>query len=1271
MMRKRQFIAGFLILTMLLSLTGMLTTPASATAPTVKVEPEIKYATDSGAFLKNIELSQTGAWNLTVKASPAGSGQTYAVLLRYDLFNANYNTDGSIGGINPGTYTNLAPGTANSNYYRYENATAVNGTALTIFNKNLYNFNSGNTGYQVTETSTTYHMKYALVIFDGGTDVKDLSDYTIVTFYINSQGYLQTESYMLRYQRNMYPTGTNSVGSMPAYQIEGWGTDAAVNGTTRPTRVGYTFLGWDANSKLMNADANTAAAQAVTPQYPAGNTGPVPWGTISTAFGGAAFNKDSDKFYDLYAVWRPNAVKFDITNAPTTGSVGGVNIHVLTLPEPQVGVAYGATIALASSPTDAGTTKGYTWQSVGQTVTVGDKTGTIVNLSNDYKLSVAASGNMNWRISGTPTEHSNGKDVYAVLQVKDNGNNTTDLIILHFPQVKKGAQPVPTLDDNTGLQSRIVTTEDSTDGQIYGFYSAGPKKETDTDKTGYLSSTNGTGTMTQYYLDNRMVYEYRPVLVDGKEVDYTDLPNGGWREMPMPSNWYTVGSNKLTQAEYDSFVESLKKGSSTVIETGYDTSQGRYAPVKVIASGDLPEGFKGWPDSYGWIEYDGTLPILHGLTQDDKYEVRFRKNSSYEVSESKVLTIGGAVSGGETPVGSGGLAVNLSGGTEQEDPSGFSSLKDAAKALTSGQQLDLNIYKFEPTRDGCTFLGWTLGERDADGNLILYRTDEPKMITVTWKNYDDTVLKTESIPTGSALPEHPEAPTREDGYTFKEWVRSEDADGNITFTATYEEATEPTPPPEVTPTPEPEIPEPPAARDGEGEGTDPEPPGGGDGEETPDPTPSPDPEPSPEPPPAEKHVWKDGLTGETLSESEEPQKPYHECYTAGEWVESTEEDGTKVHTVAYTRNTKVPMPADTPASLAAVWSGGTRSTDGIIAVSVSDWDGVALGTFIFFSDPDPAIQKANADAAKNEFLAREDVAAKLTSHAGYDFLDFVKDEDGVPTSYGKRVASNSNTVVAELEIAPENIVDFSTLESSTTVSVAYTTNASIELGEGLDATSAMNARRYKTSIDSYGRFGTSQSFAIRIKVERGNVPRSTQAALRVRLEINGVSVYSQYDLSGADEEVIEVAPFAQSNTNGTFTGVSVVEWTVVDKYELSNWVGAAARTTLNECQSKASFTVKNVGTTRSAVWDEETYPLYGVVASFNEALRTYHEALQLDPTTNVSTMTAISVANLRSIGIPPVSTNATTLRRTIYNGWLANGAKDLSYEELYQIASGS
>ena len=58
--------------------------PASAAAPTNTVAPDITYATDAGAFLKGIELSQSKAWNLTIKATDVrNTGNAFAVILRY------------------------------------------------------------------------------------------------------------------------------------------------------------------------------------------------------------------------------------------------------------------------------------------------------------------------------------------------------------------------------------------------------------------------------------------------------------------------------------------------------------------------------------------------------------------------------------------------------------------------------------------------------------------------------------------------------------------------------------------------------------------------------------------------------------------------------------------------------------------------------------------------------------------------------------------------------------------------------------------------------------------------------------------------------------------------------------------------------------------------------------------------------------------------------------------------------------------------------------
>lgn len=374
----------------------------------------------------------------------------------------------------------------------------------------------------------------------------------------------------------------------------------------------------------------------------------------------------------------------------------------------------------------------------------------------------------------------------------------------------------------------------------------------------------------------------------------------------------------------------------------------------------------------------------------------------------------------------------------------------------------------------------------------------------------------------------------------------------------------------------------------------------------------------------------------------------------------------------------------TPANLEFLWvqegvtvnSGtGGGSTEGIIAVTAFDWDGTMLGSFIFAADADPDKQLENAQEALDAFVAQEDIAAVLQSHAGYDFLTWVKNEDKIPSSYGTRVSSSSNTTLETLEIADEDILDFSTLTQSTTMKAAYTTNEECILGDGLSSADARDARRYITSIVSYDRFGTGNSFSIRIKIERGNVPRVTNGALRVRMNIDGVDIFSQYDLVGADSEIVEVAPFAQSAANGTLKGAEIVEWTVIDTYGISNWVGAAERTKLEECRSKASFSVKSVGSANNiAVWDEGTYPFYGVAAGINNALEEYHNIkitsdnpASVTPTNN--NMAGVSVPILRSIGIPTRAIGA--MRIELYNEWIESGMTDLDYQAIYEAASGT
>ena len=93
---------------------------------------------------------------------------------------------------------------------------------------------------------------------------------------------------------------------------------------------------------------------------------------------------------------------------------------------------------------------------------------------------------------------------------------------------------------------------------------------------------------------------------------------------------------------------------------------------------------------------------------------------------------------------------------------------------------------------------------------VIYKATKPDTFTVTWENgYNDAPIKAETLDKGDSYEDlYPNNPTRA-GYEFAGWGEPvEDADGNVTITATWreledEEEPDPTPTPTPTPTPDP------------------------------------------------------------------------------------------------------------------------------------------------------------------------------------------------------------------------------------------------------------------------------------------------------------------------------------------------------------------------------------------------------------------------------------------------------------------------------------
>lgn len=94
----------------------------------------------------------------------------------------------------------------------------------------------------------------------------------------------------------------------------------------------------------------------------------------------------------------------------------------------------------------------------------------------------------------------------------------------------------------------------------------------------------------------------------------------------------------------------------------------------------------------------------------------------------------------------------------------------------------------DPSRSGYTFSGWSpsLGSATKNQDYTATYTKDTVYYTITFEDYDGTVISTQSVAEGS-YPSTPSDPSR-DGYTFDGWYPSiSTASSNTTYTATYTE----------------------------------------------------------------------------------------------------------------------------------------------------------------------------------------------------------------------------------------------------------------------------------------------------------------------------------------------------------------------------------------------------------------------------------------------------------------------------------------------------
>ncbi|MBQ8982456.1 MAG: InlB B-repeat-containing protein [Lachnospiraceae bacterium] len=98
----------------------------------------------------------------------------------------------------------------------------------------------------------------------------------------------------------------------------------------------------------------------------------------------------------------------------------------------------------------------------------------------------------------------------------------------------------------------------------------------------------------------------------------------------------------------------------------------------------------------------------------------------------------------------------------------------------------------EPTRDGYTFTGWDKEFTNITEDTTVTATYSINNYTVTWTNYDDSVLDTDTVNYGETPEYTGDTPTKpadaQYTYTFVGWTPAIDTvTGNVTYKATYKE----------------------------------------------------------------------------------------------------------------------------------------------------------------------------------------------------------------------------------------------------------------------------------------------------------------------------------------------------------------------------------------------------------------------------------------------------------------------------------------------------
>ena len=92
-----------------------------------------------------------------------------------------------------------------------------------------------------------------------------------------------------------------------------------------------------------------------------------------------------------------------------------------------------------------------------------------------------------------------------------------------------------------------------------------------------------------------------------------------------------------------------------------------------------------------------------------------------------------------------------------------------------------------PAREGYTFIGWDTDFSEVYTDLVITALYKKNMITITYLDMNGNALSQEDVENNGEEHEADYTAPTVEGYEFKEWLKEVDDDGDITFTAVYEQ----------------------------------------------------------------------------------------------------------------------------------------------------------------------------------------------------------------------------------------------------------------------------------------------------------------------------------------------------------------------------------------------------------------------------------------------------------------------------------------------------